>query len=105
MCVTKLDVLDDLEEIKVCTGYDDLNGNEIDFPTSIEDLEKITPRYEVFKGWQGSTRGIQEWSKLPEGARQYLHFISEATETPIDLVSTGGERDDSIIIRHPFATA
>jgi len=101
-CVTKLDVLDGLEEIKVCTAYR-LNGKLLDAPPldahSWADLE---PVYESFPGWTESSRGATSLDQLPANAQSYLQAMEELCGAPVHIVSTGPERDESIIIKYPF---
>lgn len=100
VALTKLDVLDMLEEIKVCVGYR-LDGREIDyFPAVASELKRIEPIYKTLKGWQKSTVGITEIDHLPTEAREYVEFLSEQIETEIGLISTGPERDQTIILRN-----
>ena len=102
LCVTKLDVLDGLEEIKVCVGYR-LDGSVRDTPPLLMDrYGECEPIYETMPGWQQSTVGITEFQELPANARTYLGRIEEITETPVDIVSTGPARDETIILRDPF---
>ena len=102
IALTKIDVLDHFEEIKICVGYK-LNGKEIDyFPSSEVDQNNIIPIYETFKGWQSNTTGIKELEKLPQGAQDYISLISKLTKTKIDLVSTSPKRDDTILINKIF---
>ena len=102
IALTKIDVLDHFEEIKICVGYK-LNGKEIDyFPSSEVDQNNITPIYETFKGWQSNTTGIKELEKLPQGAQDYISLISKLTKTNIDLVSTSPKREDTILINKIF---
>ena len=102
LCVTKLDVLDGLDVIKICTAYR-VNGVERSTPPSGADaLARCEPVYEEMPGWQTSTVGVRDWAKLPIDAQRYLKRIEALTECRIDLVSTGAERDDTIILRHPF---
>ena len=102
IALTKIDVLDHFEEIKICVGYK-LNGKEIDyFPSSEVDQNNITPIYETFKGWQSNTTGIKELEKLPQGAQDYISLISKLTKTKIDLVSTSPKREDTILINKIF---
>ncbi len=102
LCVTKLDVLDGLDEIRICVGYDTLNGRVQSVPTGAEALAQVTPIYEDLPGWSESTVGINSWAGLPVNARRYLDRIAEIAETPVDIVSTGPDRSDTIVIRHPF---
>ncbi len=102
IALTKIDVLDHFEEIKICVAYK-LNGKEIDyFPSSEVDQNNIIPIYETFKGWQSNTTGIKELEKLPQGAKDYISLISKLTKTKIDLVSTSPKREDTILINKIF---
>ena len=105
LCVTKLDVLDGLDEIRICVGYDTPHGRVQSVPTGAEALEEVKPIYEELPGWSESTVGIREWAALPANARRYLERIAEIAETPIDIVSTGPDRADTIVLRHPFGDA
>ena len=103
LCVTKLDVLDGLSTIKICIGYE-LDGKRIDdFPLDISLLDKCIPIYQDFSGWQDSTIGITEYSDLPDNARYYLEWIEDKLNTPIDIVSTGPDREQTIIKKNPFS--
>ena len=102
LCVTKLDVLDGLEEIKICVGYI-LDGERLETPPMLMDrFDECEPVYEAMPGWQESTVGITDFDRLPQAAKNYLRRIEEILETPVDLVSTGPARDENIILRHPF---
>ncbi len=102
LCITKLDVLDGLDTIKVCTGYQ-CNGSVIDLPPwSVDDMENCEPVYEELPGWVESSKGVRDFQDLPDNARAYLGRISELLALPIDMVSTGAERDDTIVLNHPF---
>jgi len=102
IALTKIDVLDSFEEIKVCVGYN-LNGQQIGyFPSSEFDQDKIEPVYESFKGWNSTTTGIDDFKDLPEQAQKYVNRISELTETKIDLISTSPKREDTILINKLF---
>ena len=103
LCVTKLDVLDGLDEIRICVGYDTPSGRLQALPTGAEAMEEVTPIYEDLPGWSESTVGIRTWNGLPPTARAYLDRIAEIAETPVDIVSTGPDRADTIVLRHPFA--
>jgi adenylosuccinate synthase len=105
LCVTKLDVLDGLDEIRICVGYDTPHGRVQSVPTGAEALEEVKPIYEELPGWSESTVGIREWAALPANARRYLERIAEIAETPIDIVSTGPDRADTIVLQHPFGDA
>ncbi|MCH6572304.1 MAG: adenylosuccinate synthase [Proteobacteria bacterium] len=102
LCVTKLDVLDGLDSVRVCAGYE-IDGQQVTSPPcSAEELERCKPVYKELPGWQESTAGVTEYSELPDNARNYLEFIQETVSAPVDIVSTGPERDQTIILRHPF---
>ena len=102
IALTKLDVLDGLEQIKVCTGYQDALGQPIaGFPTAAQ-FEQITPVYTTLPGWQGSTYGAQSWADLPANAQQYIEFLQQAIDAPIDIISTGPDRVQTIVLRHSF---
>ena len=102
LCITKLDVLDGMAELKLCVGYR-LHGERIELlPMGAEDVDACEPIFETLSGWSGSTVGAQRWDDLPAEARAYLHRIEEICEVPIDVVSTGPERDETILRRHPF---
>ena len=99
VALTKLDVLDALDEIKVCTGYR-LDGREIDsFPAVSQELRRIEPIYTTLSGWKSSTEGITERAALPARAREYVDFVSRQIDVPIGLVSTGPERGQTILYR------
>ena len=102
LCITKLDVLDGLQELKLCTGYL-LDGEKIDLlPMGAEEVSRCQPIYETLPGWSGSTFGARSWDALPPEARAYLHRVEEICEIPIDVISTGPEREETILRRHPF---
>jgi len=102
LALTKLDVLDGLEEIKVVVGYK-LNGKTIDyFPASLSEQRQVEPIYESFEGWQETTAGARRWSDLPAQAVKYVRHIEELVEAPVTLLSTSPERDDTILVRDPF---
>jgi adenylosuccinate synthase len=102
IALTKLDVLDELDEIKMCVQYE-LDGKKIDYlPAAVEDQIKIKPIYKVFPGWKSSTNGIQEFDKLPEKAKTYIQAIEEFVEAKISSISTSPERQDTILIENPF---
>jgi adenylosuccinate synthase len=97
LVLTKLDVLDGLKEIPVCTRYK-LRGQEIDWlPASIRDVEALEPVYETVPGWDGATAGITDFDKLPEGAKRYIHFLEAKTGVEVGCVATGPERDETIV--------
>jgi len=101
LCLTKLDVLDGLSEVKICTHYE-VDGKAIDrLPFGAQALSRCVPVYESLAGWQKSTAGIRSWDDLPDRARHYLHRVEELAGARIDLVSTGADRQDTIM-RHPL---
>jgi adenylosuccinate synthase len=102
LCITKLDVLDGVEAVKICVGYK-LEGafSEI-LPVGAEELERCDPVYEELPGWMESTVGIGSYESLPKGARAYLKRIEELAGVPVDLISTGPDREETIVRRHPF---
>ncbi len=102
LCVTKLDVLDGLDAIRVCTAYRHEGKLRTTPPSGADALSKCEPVYEELPGWKESTLGVRSFDKLPVNAQKYLKKIEELTEARIDLISTGAERDDTIILRHPF---
>ncbi len=102
IALTKLDVLDELDEIKICTQYE-LNGKKIDyFPSSAEDQQKVKPIYQIFKGWKSSTKGIKDIDQLPENAKKYIYAIENFIKTTISSISTSPERSDTILLENPF---
>ncbi len=102
IALTKLDVLDELDEIKMCVLYD-LNGKEITYlPASVEDQLKIKPIYETFPGWKTSTNGIKNLDELPENAKKYVFAIEDFIGSKISSISTSPERADTILIENPF---
>ncbi|HBP28587.1 MAG: adenylosuccinate synthase [Advenella sp.] len=102
LCVTKLDVLDGLESIGLCTGYM-LDGKKIDLlPYGYKAVERAEPILETMPGWSDSTVGVKEYDKLPENARRFLTRIEEICEVPVDIISTGPDRMETILRRHPF---
>ncbi|MFZ9735017.1 MAG: adenylosuccinate synthase [Burkholderiaceae bacterium] len=102
LCITKLDVLDGLVEIKLCVGYDTPSGRLDVLPFGADQVAECTPVYESWPGWQGSTAGVKHWDALPQEAQKYLLRLSEVTGAPIAMVSTGPERDETILLEHPF---
>ncbi|MFG1496248.1 adenylosuccinate synthase [Saccharospirillum sp. HFRX-1] len=102
ICLTKLDVLDNLKTVKVCTGYQDENGQAVEWPASAEAFEKVTPVYEELPGWQQSTVGARSLDDLPTEARDYIAYLEKAIGAPIDIVSTGPDRTETIVLRHSF---
>jgi adenylosuccinate synthase len=103
IALTKLDVLDGLKEIRICTGYR-LNGEEIDyFPAYFGDQAAVEPIYETIDGWEESTAGARSWAQLPAQAIKYIRRVEELIQCPVALVSTSPEREDTILVRDPFA--
>ncbi|MGI8786801.1 MAG: adenylosuccinate synthase [Pyrinomonadaceae bacterium] len=99
VALTKLDVLDALDEIKVCTGYE-IDGERVEtFPAVSQDLQKIKPIYETLPGWKTETLGVTKIENLPDKAREYVEFLSKAIGVEIGLISTGPERDQTIILQ------
>ncbi|HEY5702443.1 MAG TPA: adenylosuccinate synthase [Gammaproteobacteria bacterium] len=102
LCITKLDVLDGLETIQICTGYESNGETRLTPPTGADEFAECRPVYEEITGWQNSTLGIRTFDELPEAARKYIKRIEEVTETPVDMVSTGPDREETIVLRNPF---
>ncbi|HEK0415860.1 TPA: adenylosuccinate synthase [Proteus mirabilis] len=102
-CMTKLDVLDGLKVVKVCVGYRLPNGEVIETtPLAADDWEGIEPIYESMPGWNESTFGVKDKAQLPQAALNYIKRVEELTGVPVDIVSTGPDRSETIILRHPF---
>lgn len=101
ICLTKLDVLDDLEEINICTGYEVKEGDVLGASDATA-YDNITPIYETMPGWQSSTIGITQFDDLPENAKKYIKRIEEIIECPIDIISTGPDRSQTIVLRDPY---
>lgn len=103
IALTKLDVLDGFEELKICIGYD-LDGTRLDhLPTAAALQERVTPVYETMEGWQETTAGARSWAELPAQAIKYVRRIEELIGCPVALLSTSPERDDTILVTDPFA--
>ncbi|MDG2411416.1 MAG: adenylosuccinate synthase [Halioglobus sp.] len=102
LCLTKLDVLDGLESIRICVGYTCKNGNPVLNPVDSEDYEGLVPVYEEVPGWSDSTLGAKALEELPQQARNYIKKIEAVVGAPIDIISTGPERLETIVLRHPF---
>jgi len=104
LCITKLDVLDGVEAVKICVGYE-IDGKLSDLlPVGAEELERCIPVYEELPGWQESTVGVKGYEGLPKPARAYLQRIEELCAVPVDLISTGPDREETIVMRHPYDT-
>ncbi len=102
LCITKLDVLDGIKTIRLCVGYK-LDGKTLGvLPRGAEAVARCEPIYEDFAGWSDSTVGITDWNKLPKTAQDYLKRVQEICGKPIAMVSTGPERDETILLQHPF---
>lgn len=103
LCLTKLDVLDGLDAVKICVGYEDGNGNPVSsFPVDAADYDGLNPVYETVPGWSESTYGVQSYDALPENAKAYIKKLEEAVGAPIDIISTGPDRVETIILRNPY---
>ena len=103
IALTKLDVLDELEEIKICIGYE-LKGKKIDYlPAAVEDQLLVKPIYKKFKGWKTSTKGIKTFKNLPKNAQEYIKGLEKFIETKVASISTSPERKDTILIENPFS--
>ena len=103
IALTKLDVLDGFDTIKICTGYR-LNGKVYDYlPAHAADQAAVEPIYEEMPGWQETTAGARSWADLPAQAIKYISRVQELIETPVALVSTSPQREDTILVRDPFA--
>jgi adenylosuccinate synthase len=103
ICLTKLDVLDGLETIQICTGYTCKDSKPVPNPVDSDDYEKLVPQYEEVPGWSESTLGAKTLEELPQAARDYIEKIEELVGAPIDIISTGPDRVETIVLRHPFA--
>ena len=102
IALTKLDVLDELDEIKICIAYE-LNGKKIDYlPAAVDDQLKVKPIYKTFTGWKSSTKGIKKFDDLPKNAKNYINELEKFVETKISSISTSPERNDTILIEDPF---
>ena len=103
ICLTKMDVLDGVEEIKICTGYKLEGGKSTDIlPVGAEELACCVPVYESMPGWKESTVGVKTLEGLPAAARAYIKRIEEVCGVPVDMISTGPDREETIVLRHPF---
>ena len=101
-CITKLDVLDGLPEIRLCTHYT-VDGEKVDLiPTGADEVARVSPVYETMPGWSESTLGAKSFAALPATARAYVQRIEALTGVPIAMVSTGADRDETILVHHPF---
>jgi adenylosuccinate synthase len=103
LCITKLDVLDGLDTIRLCVGYRSGGRVSPEPPMSTDGYADLEPVYEELPGWRESTVGITEYAALPENARRYLERLQEVVGVPIEMISTGPDREQTIVLRHPFA--
>ena len=102
LCLTKLDVLDELPELRICVEYRTRDGKPVERRFDGESYKEVVPVYETLPGWTESTSGVRDFDALPPNARAYVERIAEAVGTPVDLISTGPERTETIVRRHPF---
>jgi adenylosuccinate synthase len=102
LCITKLDVLDGIDRLNICTGYE-LDGQVVDMlPIGADDVARCQPIYETVSGWSETTFGVKTWDGLPKNAQHYLKRLEALCGVPIAIVSTGPERDETIVLEHPF---
>ena len=102
-CLTKLDVLDGLEELKICIGYKDADGNVSDVPPMAADgYDLVTPVYESMPGWSDDTFGMTDYDALPQAAKDYIQRLQALTGVPMDIISTGPDRNHTMVVRHPY---
>ena len=102
IALTKLDVLDELDEIKMCVAYE-LDGKKIDYlPAAVDDQLKVKPVYKTFKGWKSSTKGVEKFDNLPDNAKNYINELEKFIEAKVSSISTSPERNDTILIEDPF---
>ncbi len=102
LCITKLDVLDGLDVLRICSGYK-FRGEKLSGPPLFADaFNEVEPVYEEYPGWKESTVGATRYEELPENARRYIERLGELVGVPVDIVSTGPDRDQTIVLRHPF---
>jgi adenylosuccinate synthase len=102
ICLTKLDVLDGLDKVKVCTGYKGVSADSMTCLMDFDSYDSLEPVYEELPGWSQSTYGIKSLDELPANALNYIRFIEEKIEAPVDMISTGPDREETIMLRHPF---
>ena len=103
LCLTKLDVLDGLESIQLCTGYENADGEPVPNPVDSDDYAGLGPVYETVPGWQESTVGARSMDELPKAARHYIALIETVVGAPIDIISTGPDRVETIVLHDPFS--
>jgi adenylosuccinate synthase len=102
ICLTKLDVLDGMDEIKICIGYEDASGNVVTSLSGSEDYEAVKPVYEVMPGWSETTVGAKTLDELPAAAVSYIKRLEVLIEAPVDIISTGPDRIETIVLRNPY---
>ena len=102
ICLTKLDVLDGIESINICVDYEYPHGSSANMPQHSDEYKNIVPRYETLPGWAEITAGVRDFGGLPENAKRYVKRIEQLIGTPIDLISTGPDRSETIILKHVF---
>ena len=102
LCITKLDVLDGLSEIRMCVAYDTPSGRLDVLPFGADAVAQCRPVYETLPGWSETTLGVRNWDDLPPAARRYLDRLAEIVGAPIAMVSTGADREHTILLDHPF---
>ena len=103
LCLTKLDVLDGLEVVRICTHYRDAQGNDVVNPIDSEGYAAVTPVFEEMPGWSESTVGVKRLEDLPEAALAYIRRLEELVGVPVDIISTGPDRNETIVLREPFS--
>ncbi len=102
-CLTKLDVLDGLDTLQICVGYKDADGNVKDVPPMAADgYDLVTPVYEEMPGWSEKTFGVTSYEALPQAAKNYIQRLEQITGVPVDIISTGPDRNETIVLRHPY---
>ena len=102
LCVTKLDVLDGVETLRLSVGYRINDALSDILPVGADILQQCEPVYEDIPGWEQSTVGVRQYDQLPSNARRYLERIEAVCSVPVDVISTGPDRDETIVRRHPF---
>jgi adenylosuccinate synthase len=102
LCITKLDVMDGMQEVKLCVGYNTPQGHIDVLPFGADAVAQCQPIYETMPGWSETTQGVRKWKDLPDNAQRYLQRLSEVVGAPIAMVSTGADREDTILLDHPF---
>ena len=102
IALTKLDILDGMPELKICTGYKIANETFDYLPASSALQKKVEPIYEIMDGWSDSTFGVRTWADLPETAIKYIRRIEKLIEAPVSMLSTSPEREDTVLITDPF---